>query len=369
MSTIITDKIKQRNNCTFPIAESKDIWLNDGTTVNESINPATYSEFGRVKIGDNILIDNEGVVNILNYLHVGSEEPDNGSLLWIDTDEKIVRDFLPNLLSSEEDNILELKDDGLYLKGRFGRCDYIHYINDFPLFLNKTIDIYVNSSTGDDDIADGSSDKPFKTFAKLISCMSTVNLGYGLRIHVKGTFNENIDFTNMNTGNTQIYMENTPVFNGYLRFYNCQRVYIYRGFTINYTPATGTTWQTAFGAFHSSWVCLTHDVPNTSWNIKINGTTNSTLKMRGISAMNGGIISCTSSLSTIYVNSCYQAFYAEGGELCVYKASSTSSSTYGMAASFGVIRYYTKSNSASTTFSTGGGGRIYGGGQSSIGHY
>lgn len=368
MSTIVRDKIKQRNNCTFPIAESKDIWINDGTTVEDSIKPATNSDLGRVKIGNNILI-NDGVINIPNYLSVGNLEPDDGSLLWIDTDDVYIGDSLPNIISAEDDNILTLEDDGLFLPGRYGRLSYAHYIDDFQLFLNKTIDIYINSSTGDDDIADGSAAKPFKTFGKMLSLIPTVQLGYNYRLHVKGTFNENIIFANINTGNLQIYMENTPVFNGYIRFYNCKRVYIYRGFKVNYTPPTGTTWYAAFGAYQSSCVYFVHDIPDTSWSITITGTTNSTLKMRGLTAINGSIISCTSSLSTIYVNSCYQAYYSECGELCMYKASSSKSSTYGMVANYGVIRYYNKNNSASTAYSTTGGGRIYGGGQSNIGRY
>ena len=83
------------------------------------------------------------------------------------------------------------------------------------------------------------------------------------------------------------------------------------------------------------------------------------------------MIQFTNKNLTVQINKFYQAVLAEySSEIDVYKITSATNSNIGLvAATGGVIRYNQKSNGASTATSTGTGGRIYTGAQTSVGNY
>lgn len=84
MATLIADTVKARAN--FPVAFSGDVQVStsDTRSVEQAIAPATSTDLGTVKIGDNIKNDN-GEISIDNYVEVSGTKPTDGAMLWLDT--------------------------------------------------------------------------------------------------------------------------------------------------------------------------------------------------------------------------------------------------------------------------------------------
>ena len=377
MSTLISDTLKAKSD--FSIIDACDVSYNiDATTISnveDEIGISSDTNLGRVKVGDNFKLDN-GEISLDPFVVVQDEEPTNNSELWIvdkptpeeiknASDKLISTDYCPNV------NIIEKKDDGLYVKGHKGRIDGVVYLNDIPISATKTISVYINSDTGDDETADGSADKPFKTWECARYYIPHSAWRYTINLYFYGTFTD-VE-TNFESFDCQlnVYMRNTPTFKA-VRFLACPKVYLYNSFNINMgTPIGNGRPCLMINSF--SWVYYNAEDTSTTWTLKINGgTTDSTKCVIGIGADQGGFFQSINANSVLDINNCYRALQANtGGEMSVRNPKSTvSNNSYGFCTFHGgVIRYYTHGLKYSTQSNTNYGGRVYYGGQVSTGAY
>ena len=144
MSTLIIDTLKQKNNADFPIAEGEDIWLNDTSTAEAAIQPATATDLGVIKIGDNIILDDE-IITVPNYLSIGVNPPIDGSKLWISTQDSFLPDNITQPVSSKENNLIKQKEDGLWTPTltSYPISSFMYlYQNDIVVFRNAFYDVF-----------------------------------------------------------------------------------------------------------------------------------------------------------------------------------------------------------------------------------
>lgn len=359
MSTLITDTIKPKNGANFTLAELEDIWQNDNTKVSDAIAPATDTKLGRIKLGDNLSIDEDNLINIPNYLYVGAEEPTNGAKLWISTKEQYIPPKITNVgVSAQENNMLKMKEDGLYLQGidnaivKYpGTLDWDGQL----ISLSKTIQVYFNAQTGDDVNGNGTSANPLKTVSTFLNkCPRSTN-GYSYQFYLQGDFTGqgSLDFYGFTNQNLQLYMVNNPKFKG-LRFFQCRRVYTYRGFTIvQGTPQSNNL--ACLGAHWGSWVACTSDL-NAAFTITITGGSNSntTWNVRGVQAGLNSVLALTNGNSTIKVTGCRYGALADGGSLLSIYHTNFSSNYRGFQAGYGIISYCSTSGYYTNSVISGG---------------
>lgn len=373
MSTLISDTLKPKSN--FSVIDANDVSVdsNFSSSLEQEIGISSNESLGRVKVGETINCDG-GEISLNPFVSIGNEEPTDSSDLWINNmlsdeetdsykDKLLSTDYAPNV------NCIQLKDDGLYVKGHKGRIDGVIYLNGIPIGLTKTIDVYINSNTGDDETADGTIDKPFKTWNNAKLYIPHSGWRYQIRLYFYGTFTDSETNIESYACQVNIYMRNTPTFKA-LRILGCPRVFIYNSFNINMgTPIANA--RPCFVAY-CSWVFINSETTSTTWTVKINGgSTNSTTDVRGFSAEQGGLIQSTSTNAVINVSNCYRAFLAQTeGEIQLRTATSTSTNANGFCAyTGGVIRYTSQTIKATTTNSISTGGRVYYGSQVSHGAY
>lgn len=377
MATLITDTLKQKGSGTFPLMNAENISLHSTSNIEKEIEPATDSTTGRIKIGDNIKNDN-GKLSLDKFLTVSKEEPTDSSLLWIGDNRKEDANEIPkvSLVSKKHlpgSNAIELLNDGLYLKGTEGRIPNVLYINDVPVssLYGKVVTCYTDTINGNDDTADGSAEKPFKTWNVAKSYLPKNFCDTNVKLYFRGDFSTLIlDFEFYGAG-IMIDMLDNPKF-GCLRF-NGGCYYVYRPFSIT-IPPTFNQYLGAISAYNGAIVILSYDANRTSsgYTIVLNGSSTANHPgHRGLYTSRGSMIQCTNHNLTVQINKFYQAVLAEySSEIDVYKITSATNSNIGLIATTGgVIRYNQKSNGASTATSTGTGGRIYTGAQTSVGNY
>ena len=370
MSTLITDTLKQKNNADFPIAEGGDIWLNDTSTAEAAIQPATATDLGVIKIGNNIILDDE-IITVPNYLSIGVNPPIDGSKLWISTQDSFLPDNITQLVSSKENNLIKQKEDGLWTPAltNYPISSFMYlYQNDiaYPFLAGSTSAntiIYIDSVNGHDTPeTKGTADDPFKSWSYLRGRAPRNFNNYELRIYAKGNFsNEDWIFNGFSNTTIRIYMQSNPTFKT-LRFYGCYRVYLYDAFTCNLGTPNGNNHGMIFSCRGSA-VYLVSSKVNTNWTITLNGSnpTNTILNTRGIYALQHSSILSTNRYCTIKISNCRFAVSAEIDALAAIYNTSGRGNQYGKHASYGVIRYASNGTwtSATTATSTSNGGRIY----------
>lgn len=402
MSTLITDTLKMKGDGSLPVAFAKDVHVDyDDTDLETALAPATDEKLGRVKIGNNMDIDTDGTLSIVNRVAIDDEEPDDGSLTWVDNEfeedietyedgqeiKKVIK------ISNDPSNSLSSFDDGLYAMHIFSKrpvstedptstwnytIDGVLYVKGYPITLTKSITIYLDAN-GDDTYGDGSAAHPRKTLSGLPRDLG----GYSLTVRISGDYRPqhgdfNIGF--FAGGTINIYMVSNPMFYRLQIYGNSSRIYIYDAFTVDmsvYTNTNYTGWTQAFYIGGNNFVCIT------SQNATTKGTT-VTVKACNKNAY-------TSTLGTTCY---YRGLYAEGTALYVtayvnlvcsngrqaacftniHRADvryiTCKDSYYGLGLGYGKVGFDTITYSGNTTNTNFyHGGRAYTGAQSSVGNY
>ena len=121
-------------------------------------------------------------------------------------------------------------------------CDNLTVTNinspKYPSTLDGTIDIYVNSSTGNDD-NDIGDNAVFATLQGAIDAIPKFLNGKTVNITLQNNCTENINMEYFNSGRIFIYFNGKSV-NGYIKIYACTTaIYLYGGTADNNTGATG----------------------------------------------------------------------------------------------------------------------------------
>ena len=117
---------------------------------------------------------------------------------------------------------------------------FINYIDSpkYPATIDGTIDIYVNSSTGNDDNKIDDEVK-YATLQGAINAVPKFMNGKTVRITLENNCTENVNINYFNSGRLFIYFNGKSV-NGYIKVFGCSApIYLYGGTADSGTGATG----------------------------------------------------------------------------------------------------------------------------------
>lgn len=213
--------------------------------------------------------------------------------------------------------------------------------------------IYVNASTGSDTTGDGSSGNPYASISKALSAIPKNLGGYAATISISdGTYTENLDIRYYYNGVLSIGTSgNTVNLNGYVLASSSKNIQLFLD------AITGNGTDHCISSTHGSIV-----------KIMKNCTLDATTAKYGLNASAGGIISIDN--ITVTINNCLRAVSATTlGRVYAYALNGAGSTTGLYSFNGSLIAYSTNGLGATTATSTGSGGRILAGAQSSIPNY
>ena len=290
----------------------------------------------------------------------------------VDTTKHISADYVPSDIPFASAGVLEIKVQGSrrHVLFRPYGGEYNGSIGPFARNINNGAwetnwvrvgpmvngaILYVSANTGNDTTGNGTQAKPFKTLGKALAVIGTDLGGFTARINVEaGTYNENIILQGIANGTLNIVAVNTsnrPVFNGYIRVYACGPV-TFIGLHLNGTVVNMTDIQeTTFVKFDRCTIEA--------------GT--STSSKNGIYVTEGAVVyvySCT-------INNCgYAILSAYGATVAVSGCTGSGNTIAIMAQENGMVHEGNNNTIASNIkYSTGNGGRIFAGAQTSVPNY
>ena len=211
--------------------------------------------------------------------------------------------------------------------------------------VSGNINIYADSSTGNDETGDGSSDNPYRTIEKAVSKIPKDLNGYQFVIRINGAFSNGIKINGNRNGSIYIIGDGTgTTVTGEVTITDMMNVH-FRNINFNL----------------SNMVCI--NVTNSL------GIEFASCNMIG----DGGYQSTSITSSMVFFSGCNVSNFYYGVRMSTgmvtYESGKITAGGTGIVVSRGMLTYNGVTITAPTQFFTGEGGRIYTGAQTSIGNY
>ena len=205
----------------------------------------------------------------------------------------------------------------------------ILYINEIPIQLVGNVEVYIDADNGNDDIADGTSNNPYKTFSKFKEMIPFSGKGNLLKVHITGNFgSEVVQLGNLAGISMTLYFENSPTF---CQLYLANGIFfLYGDATIDYSLYSSKTDYDAI-----FYICQNAQVQYFNGTLTILGSKDpitrgvnvQTNSLLWLAYFNNGFLSCQNCTLGLYIESCGNTIdqYGSNSSMISYNSCTTTS--------------------------------------------